>query len=168
MINYNNIPSPCYLLDEAKLEANLIRIKRIKDEAGVKIILALKGFAMWHVFPIMKNYLDGATSSSLNEVMLCNDKMGSLSHTYAVAYIPSEMEAVMKGSSHLTFNSLSQYNQFQHLREKYNPNISFGLRINPEHSEVETELYNPCAPGTRLGVLAADLKGLPEHIDGLH
>ncbi len=168
MINYKNIPSPCYLLDEAKLEANLINIKRIREAANVKVILALKGFSTWHVFPMMQKYLDGATGSSLNEVMLCNDKMGSLAHTYAVAYIPSEMETIIKNSSHLTFNSISQYNQFHHLKEKYNPDISFGLRINPEHSEVETELYNPCAPGTRLGVLSSDLKVLPEHIEGLH
>ena len=168
MIDYKNIPSPCYVLDEAKLEANLVKIKRVRDEAGVQIILALKGFSTWHVFPLMKKYLDGATGSSLNEVMLCNDKMGSKSHTYAVAYIPGEMEAIIKGSSHLTFNSLSQYERYHELKEKFNPDVSFGLRINPQHSEVEIELYNPCAPGTRLGVLAEDLQVLPEHIDGLH
>ncbi len=168
MIDYTIIPSPCYVLDEAKLEENLIKVNRIRQEANVKIILALKGFSTWHVFPLMQKYLDGATGSSLNEVMLCNDKMGSKSHTYAVAYIPDEMEAIMKGSSHLTFNSLSQYQQYHHLKESFNPTISFGLRINPEHSEVDVELYNPCAPGTRLGVLASDLKALPEYIEGLH
>ena len=168
MIDYKQITSPCFVLDEAKLEANLRKIKRIREEAGVTIILALKGFSTWHVFPMMKKYLDGATGSSLNEVMLCNDKMGSKSHTYAVAYAPSQIEAIIKGSSHLTFNSINQYHQFHHLKEKLNADVSFGLRINPEHSEVETELYNPCAPGTRLGVLSTDFQVLPEYIEGLH
>ncbi len=163
------IPSPCFLLDEKRLRKNLELLKYVQEKAGVDIILAFKGFAMWSTFPMVKKYLAGATASSLHEAMLCFEEMGSKAHTYAAVYLPDELEEIMKRSSHLTFNSLSQYDRHHVEVEHFPEKISCGLRVNPEYSEVETELYNPCAPGTRLGVLAEQLgERLPEGIEGLH
>ncbi len=164
-----NIPSPCFVLEEKLLRRNLELIKRVKDEAGINIILAFKGFSMWSTFPIVREYLDGATASSLAEARLCYEEMKSYSHTYAAVYIPDEFEEIMGYSSHITFNSLSQYAQYKEQVQASDRKISCGLRVNPEYSEVETDLYNPAAPGSRLGVAANQVKnGLPEGIEGLH
>ncbi len=163
------IPSPCFVLEEKLLRRNLELIERVKEEAGGTIILAFKGFAMWSVFPIVREYLDGATASSLYEARLCFEEMKSLSHTYTAAYLPDEFEEMMQYSSHLTFNSISQYEQYRDQVNNFERKISCGLRVNPEYSEVETALYNPAAPGSRLGVAAAHVKdGLPDGIEGLH
>lgn len=164
-----NIPSPCFLLEEELLRRNLALIKKVKDAAGVEIIVAFKGFAMWKAFPIIREYIVGATASSLGEAMLCYEEMKTKSHTYAAAYIPDEFEEIMKRSSHITFNSLSQFEYYKAQVEAYAEPISIGLRVNPEYSEVETDLYNPASPGSRLGVASGSLKnGLPEGIEGLH
>ncbi len=165
----NLIPSPCFLLDEKRLRKNLQLLKYVQEKAGVEIILAFKGFAMWSTFPMVKEYLAGATASSLHEAMLCVEEMGCQAHTYAAVYLPEEFEEIMKRSSHLTFNSLAQYERHQEDLKNFSGKISCGLRVNPEYSEVATELYNPCAPGTRLGILAAQLgERLPAGIEGLH
>jgi carboxynorspermidine decarboxylase len=165
----NIIPSPCYLLEEQLLRSNLSLIKSVKDAAGVEIILAFKGFAMWKAFPIVREYIQGATASSLWEARLCFEEMKTKAHTYAAAYIPDEFEEIMKRSSHITFNSLSQYNKYKAQVKAFPEHISCGIRVNPEHSEVETDLYNPSSPGSRLGVASgAFKKGLPEGIEGLH
>lgn len=162
-----SIPSPCFILDEHLLENNLKLIKSVADQAQVEIILAFKGFAMWRVFPLIRQYISGATASSLHEMMLCNEYMESKSHTYAVAYKECEMDQILKGSSHITFNSLNQLNMFGP-KAKAN-GVSVGLRINPEYSDVETELYNPSAPTSRLGVQSDPLKlEIPDYVDGLH
>lgn len=169
-IDYNKIPSPCFVLDERRLRANLSLIKKVKEEAGVEIIMAFKAFAMFPVFPIIKEYISQTTASSLSEAMLAKNEMGSLAHTYAPIYTENEFDAILDCSSHVTFNSLSIYNRYQDKIQSYKAHhISCGLRVNPEYSEVETDLYNPCAPGSRLGV-TADLLGdkLPEGIEGLH
>jgi carboxynorspermidine decarboxylase len=169
-IDYNKIPSPCFVLDERRLRANLSLIKKVKEEAGVEIIMAFKAFAMFPVFPIIKEYISKTTASSLSEAMLAKNEMGSLAHTYAPIYTENEFDAILDCSSHVTFNSLSIYNRYQDKIQSYKTHhISCGLRVNPEYSEVETDLYNPCAPGSRLGV-TADLLGdkLPEGIEGLH
>lgn len=169
-IDYNKIPSPCFVLDERRLRANLSLIKKVKEEAGVEIIMAFKAFAMFSVFPIIKEYISKTTASSLSEAMLAKNEMGSLAHTYAPIYTENEFDAILDCSSHVTFNSLSIYNRCQDKIQSYKAHhISCGLRVNPEYSEVETDLYNPCAPGSRLGV-TADLLGdkLPEGIEGLH
>lgn len=169
MNDYPNIPSPCFVIEEDLLRDNLKLIRSVADEAGVEVILAFKGFAMWSVFPVVKEYVHGATASSLNEARLCLEEMKSLAHTYAPVYDPDEFEQIMTCSSHITFNSLSQFEQFYPSLANSEQKISVGLRINPEFSEVQTELYNPCAPGSRLGVIAAQLpKKLPESIEGLH
>lgn len=166
MSNYKNIPSPAFVLEEALLRKNLDLIRNVQEEAGVEIILALKAFAMWRVFPMIGKYLSGATASSLNEARLIYEEMGCKAHTYCVAYMPDEFDEIVKYSSHLTFNSIAQYQRF---RSRIPKGISCGIRVNPEYSEVEVELYNPAAPGSRLGeVETAFADGLPDGIEGLH
>jgi carboxynorspermidine decarboxylase len=163
------IPSPCYVLDENRLRANLRLIDRVQQEAGVTIILAFKGFAMWSAFPIVREYLQGATASSLHEARLCYDEMGVKAHTYCVAYRPREFQAMMNLSSVMTFNSLSQYRRFRPRLEAHPEKISAGIRVNPGWSPVGTALYNPASPGSRLGEVAENFRGaLPEGIEGLH
>lgn len=169
MNDFPHIPSPCFVLEESLLRRNLQLIRSIADAAGVEIIVAFKGFAMWGAFPVVREYFNGATASSLSEAKLCVEEMKSLAHTYAPVYDPVEFDQIMDKSSHITFNSLSQFERFAPKLAKSEHKISTGLRINPEFSEVETELYNPCASGSRLGVVADQLPAqLPEGIDGLH
>ena len=167
-IPYHQLPSPCFVLDEKRLRQNLALIAKVQEEAGVQIILAFKGFAMWSAFPIVREYLSGATASSLNEARLCWEEMGVKAHTYSPAYLPNDFEALLPLSSHLTFNSLSEYERYRPLLAPY-PHLQIGLRVNPEYSDVTTDLYNPASPHSRLGELAEALKdGLPEGINGLH
>lgn len=167
MINYSAIPSPCYVLDEAAFRKNLALIRSVKDRAGVEIILAFKAFAMWSVFPIVREYIPHSTASSLAEARLAFEEMGSPAHTYAPAYTDKEFPEIMKRSSHITFNSLAQFHQFY--PRTIGKDVSCGLRINPEFAVVETDLYNPCAPGSRLGIVADLLdETLPEGVEGLH
>ena len=167
MIDYSKIPSPCFVLEEAAFRKNLALIKSVKERAGVEIILAFKAFAMWRAFPIVREYIQYSTASSLAEARLAHDEMGSLAHTYGPAYTDKEFPEIMACSSHITFNSLNQFQKF-YPQSQFN-NISCGLRINPEFSDVETDLYNPCAPGSRLGVVAEMLGDkLPEGVEGLH
>ena len=169
MIDFNAIPSPCYVMEEKLLRNNLALIKRVKEEAGVNIILAFKAFALWKSFPIVKEYVSYSTASSKFEAQLAFEEMGMPAHTYSPAYTEADFPAILKYSSHITFNSLSQFERFYPLVKADGRGISCGLRINPEFSDVETDLYNPCAPGTRMGIVR-DLLGktLPEGIDGLH
>ncbi len=163
------IPSPCFVLDEALLRKNLELIDGVQREAGVQIILAFKGFAMWSAFPLVRAYLSGATASSLHEARLCFEEMKTRAHTYAVAYLPREFGQIMKYSSHITFNSLSQYRRYRKRLEKHPDKISPGIRVNPGWSPVGTALYNPASPGSRLGEVVENFKGkLPEGVEGLH
>ena len=169
MIDYNIVPSPCFVIDEARLRNNLGIIKNVQERAGVKIIMALKAFAMFPVFPIIKEYIGVTTASSLGEAVLAKKHMGTLSHTYAPVYDPSEFGKIMECSSHITFNSISHYEFYKDELKKASHRISTGIRINPEFSEVETDLYNPCAKGSRLGVTAAQMGDkLPDGIEGIH
>jgi len=169
MINYDKIPSPAYVLDEARLRRNLELILRVQQESGVQVILALKGFSMWRVFPMVKQYLAGATASSLHEARLIFEEMGTPAHTYSPAYLPAEFDEVMGYSSHITFNSLAQYERYKEQLAQHAAPISAGLRVNPEFSVVETDLYNPSAPGSRLGEVVENLGDqLPAGIEGLH
>ena len=166
-MDYSKIPSPCYVLDEVAFRRNLELIKSVKVRSGVEIILAFKAFAMWSVFPIVREYIPYSTASSLAEARLAFEEMGSPAHTYGPAYTDAEFPEIMRCSSHITFNSLTQLERFYPQTQFYN--ISCGLRINPEYSDVETELYNPCAPGSRLGVTAEALGDtLPQGVEGLH
>jgi len=166
---FPSIPSPCFVLEENLLRKNLELISSVSERAGVEIILAFKGFAMWSAFPIVREYIAGATASSLHEAKLCFEEMKTEAHTYAPVYDMETFPEIIQLSSHITFNSLSQYERFYPLIQQSGKKISVAIRVNPEFSEVETELYNPCAPGSRLGVLAEQLGGkLPEGVDGLH
>lgn len=166
---YRNIPSPCYVLEETLLRHNLSLIKSVSEQAGVEIILAFKAFALWKSFPVFREYGFCSTASSVNEAQLALEEMGSPAHTYSPAYTEENMPVFIKYSSHITFNSLSQFHRFYPQVVTSGKKISCGLRINPEYSVVETDLYNPCAPGSRMGI-TADLLGetLPEGVDGLH
>lgn len=169
MIDFQHLPAPCYVLDEELLAANLDVIDRVRREADVEVIVALKACAMWRIFPELARHSDGATASSLAEARLVREEFGSLSHTYAPVYTERDFEQIMQCSSHITFNSLSQFRRFGQ-RALIN-GISCGLRINPQYSPVETDLYNPCVEGSRLGVTAEQLAaagGLPEGVEGLH
>ena len=155
MIDFDKIPSPCFVLDESLLRHNLEQIADVEKRAGIEIILALKACAMWSVFPIIKEYVGGATASSLSEARLVYEEFGTLAHTYAPVYADRDFSDIMRYSNHITFNSLAQYHRFA--PQALIRGISCGLRINPEHSSVGTELYNPCSEGSRLGVTAGQL-----------
>ena len=168
-VNYNIIPSPCYVIDEERFRSNLSLIRRVSDESGAEIILAFKGFAMWGVFGILREYVKGAAASSADEARLCFEEIGYPAHTYSPVFSDRDFSKILKYSSHVTFNSLAQYHKFSSRLKRSRHNISPGLRINPEFSEVSQGLYNPCSPGSRLGIVAEDLKGgLPDGIEGLH
>jgi carboxynorspermidine decarboxylase len=168
------VPSPCFVLEESLLRSNLELIDNVQKQAGCKIILALKGFSMYSAFPIVKEYLHGATASSLNEIRLINDFLGYQAHTYIPAYLENEFDEVLERSSHVTFNSLSQWDRFKAKVNEYNEKypdrkVSCGIRVNPQYSEVETDMYNPCVPGSRLGITRDKLGDtLPEGIEGIH
>ena len=166
-MNLSQIPSPCFVLDEKLLRANLLLIQSVKEQAEVEIILAFKAFAMWKAFPIIREFIPYSTASSLNEARLAFEEMGSKAHTYAPVYRKEEFDEIAAYSSHITFNSIAQYQQYSAVCNKIE--ISCGLRINPEFSSVDTDLYNPCASGSRLGVSVDNMDdSLPEGIEGLH
>ena len=168
-MDIKKVPSPGFVLDEARFRNNLELIARVQREAGVQIILAFKGFAMWSAFPIAREYVHGATASSLHEARLCFEEMKTPAHTYAVAYLPREFGKIMAYSSHITFNSITQYRRFRKKLEQAPHPISPGIRVNPGWSPVGTALYNPASPGSRLGEPLENFKGkLPEGIEGLH
>jgi len=168
IFNSNQIPSPCYLLDEQLFLNNLKLISDVQSSSGARIILALKGFAMWRMFPLMKNYgICHAAASSLSEAITAYSEFGAKAYTYAPAYAESEFDCILKHSKHITFNSLSQLAKYGEIAEE--ERVSVGLRVNPEYSDTTSELYDPCAAGSRLGVVAEDLpEELPEYVDGFH
>jgi len=169
MPDFSKVPSPCFVLDEALLIQNLNILKNVQKEAGVQIICALKGFAFHEVFPLVAKYLKGATSSSLHEARLVNEKMNIAPHTYCVAYVPADFEEILELSSHLTFNSLGEWNRWKSVVKRSGKKVSCGLRINPGYSEVETALYDPASSTSRLGIPREQLGDhLPEGIEGIH
>ena len=165
--NTPKIPSPCYVVEEELLHKNLQLIKSVSERSGAEIIMAFKAFAIWKLFDITRQYIPHSTASSLSEAKLAYEKLGSKAHTFAPVYKDSEIETIAQCSSHITFNSLAQYYRHKAVAERYG--ISCGVRINPEYSDVETDLYNPCAPGSRFGIIRDQLpEQLPEGIEGLH
>jgi carboxynorspermidine decarboxylase len=169
MIDYNTVPSPSYVVEESRLRNNLGLIADIAERAGVEIILAFKAFAGWSLFPIIREYVNGAAASSYNEARLCFEEMHSLAHTYSPVYSDAEFPEILRMSSHITFNSIAQYNKYRAVTVNSGVDISAGLRINPEYSQVAHGIYNPCSPGSRLGITAEDLdNGLPEGVEGFH
>ena len=158
--------TPIYIIEEKKLRNNLRLIADVAKKADVEIILAFKAFALWKTFPIFREYIHSTTASSLSEAKLAKEEFGAKAHTFSPAYTDDEIDEIINCSSHLTFNSLSQYERYH---DRVVGKASIGLRVNPEYSEVGTMLYNPCAPGTRFGVSADKLpEVLPQDIEGFH
>ncbi|WP_302605676.1 carboxynorspermidine decarboxylase [uncultured Alistipes sp.] len=166
MVDFQKVPSPCYVLDEQLLDANLAKIDEVRRRTGAEIIVALKACAMWRIFPELARHSDGATASSAAEARLVFEEYGRPAHTYAPVYTDRDFGEIMRCSDHITFNSVAQYERFGARARAQG--ISCGLRINPQYSPVETDLYNPCVAGSRLGVTAAELGELPGGIEGLH
>ena len=157
--------TPVYIIEETLLRRNLALISEVARRTDSQWILAFKAFALWKTFPIFREYISSTTASSLSEARLALEEFGAKAHTYSPAYKDDEFDDIVRCSSHLTFNSLSQYERFHERAGE----CSLGLRINPEYSEVETLLYNPCAPGTRFGVSADKLpEQLPSDLRGFH
>ena len=169
-IPFHDLPSPCFVLEEQRLRRNLSLLKHVKDEAQCQIICALKGFSMYSTFGMVRQYLSGATASSLHEARLTYEEMGCRAHVYAPAYLDSEMDELLGYTDHMTFNSLNQWERFKQRVQAYTPHrISCGIRVNPQYSEVTTDMYNPCVAGSRLGITREHLGDtLPEGIEGLH
>jgi carboxynorspermidine decarboxylase len=169
-IDYATTPSPCFVLEEARLRANLELLAEVSRRSGATILCALKGFAMYGTFPLVRRYLAGVTASSLAEALLGMEEFGKEVHAYCPAYIPDDFDAIARIASHITFNSIGEYRRYQARLRGASP----GLRINPEYAEVATDLYNPCVPGSRLGVTAGALAAecgagqLPDGVQGLH
>lgn len=169
MIEIHKVPSPCFVMEEELLRKNLSLIKSVKDRTGVNIILAFKAFAMWKSFPIIREYIPYSTASSVFEAQLAFEEMKSPAHTFSPAYTNENFPTFLKYSDHITFNSLTQFERFYPQVVADGNKVSCGIRINPEYSEVETDLYNPCAPGSRFGVTPEALGDkLPEGVEGLH
>lgn len=166
---FEGLHRPYYVLEEQRLRDNLSLIKNVADKAGVEIILAFKAYALWKTFPIFREYINATTASSLYEARMALEKFGSPAHTFSPAYTDYEIDEIAKCSSHISFNSLSQHQRLHERVKHANQNVSIGLRVNPQYSEVGTDIYNPCAPGTRFGVASDKLpETLPSDIEGFH
>ncbi len=165
----NSLPSPCWVLEEELLIKNLEILKNIKDKTGVKILLALKGYALWHSFDTVSKYLDGCCASGLNEALLAKEEFKKEVHTYSPAFKDEEIEQIAKISNHLVFNSGNQLKKFAKKTKEINPKISLGVRVNPEVSLAPKEIYNPCGIYSRLGIKAEDFKEeFLKDIEGIH
>ncbi len=170
----NEIPTPLYIVYEERLRKNLELINRVKREADVNIIMAFKANALWRTFPIIKEYCQASTASSLNEMQLALEELGNEVHSYCPAYTPDTIGKYLAGSTHITFNSVSQWKRFRNEVDHHNSNadnrhVSPGLRVNPRCSVIETDIYNPALPGSRFGVTADCLGNtLPDGLEGLH
>lgn len=176
----NAIPSPCYVLDAAKLLANAALLNEVQERTGVRILLALKAYACSATFALLSRFkgtgpLWGACASSVDEARLARECFGGEVHAFAAAWNRREMAELMTLADHIVFNSLEQWRLFAPAIEAYNAcrcpghGIVMGLRVNPEHSEGAVALYNPCAPGSRLGIRRAHFPDpLPQGVTGLH
>ena len=162
-LDYSQVPSPCFVLDEARLRRNMEILDDIQKRGNVKIICALKGYSFWRSFPLIKQYLAGATASSLNEARLAKEEMGKEVHVFAPVYEDDEIDQILSCAGHITFNSFSQWQRFK--TKTLAAGVSAGIRVNPQFSTVETDLYNPCGKFSRLGVTEAEFK--PELLDGI-
>lgn len=166
---FAGVETPIYIVEEDLLRKNLRLIADVARRANVEIILAFKAFALWKTFPVFREYISSTTASSLNEALLAREIFGSPAHTFTPALTDGEVDEIARCSSHISFNSLSQYARYYDRVKQANPTISCGIRINPEYSEIETALYNPCAPGTRFGVSSSAMPSeLPVGIEGFH
>ncbi len=167
--SYNNLPTPCWILDEKLLINNLKLLAYVKEQSHAKILLALKGYALWKSFNLVSEYLDGCCASGLNEAKLAHETFTKDLHTYSPAFIESEIEEIVDISNHIVFNSPQQFKKFSKIAKKLKPSISLGLRVNPEFSLSPKEIYNPCAIYSRLGTTLSSFdESILNECDGLH
>lgn len=160
--NFDSLPSPCYVLEEEKFEKNLQLLQKVQQDSGAKILLALKGYALWKSFSLAKQYLSGITASGIYEARLGYEEFGKEITTFSPSYKQEEMQELVQISNHIIFNSFAQWQTFKGIIESQNqlrerkgqPKIEVGLRVNPKYSEVSPEIYNPCVEGSRLGISA--------------
>lgn len=164
-LDFSQLSTPCYVVDERLIRKNLEKLNEVQKRTGAKVLLATKAFSMYRLFPLIGQYLSGVTSSSLHEARLGYEEMGKEVHIYAAAYRESDFEEIMKYSQHIVFNSFKQWKKFRSQVAAYPKKISCGLRINPEYAEVETELYNPCAPNSRMGITLDHFE--PDELEGI-
>ena len=166
------LPSPCWLLEERALERNLVILKNIKEQTGVKILLALKGYSLWSSFDMVSRYLDGCCASGLHEAILGSEKFGKELHTYSPAFAHKDIEQIATLSHHIVFNSIAQLEKYHSIVKNINPDISIGIRVNPEISSSPVEMYNPCGLYSRFGItiekLSERFETVGEYIDGFH
>jgi carboxynorspermidine decarboxylase len=168
-IDFGKLPSPCYIVDERLLIKNLEILKSVRERTGCRILLAQKGFSMFSLYPLIRKYLDGTTASSLFEARLGHEEMGGETHIFAPAYRDDEFEEIIKICDHIVFNSFSQWKKFKSKVKEQERKIDCGIRINPEYSEIKTDIYNPCFKNSRLGVTLENFEpDMLDGIDGLH
>lgn len=163
-ISFPSSPSPCYIVDESALIKNLELLENVRKRTGCKILLAQKAFSMYRLYPLIAKYLDGTTASGVYEARLGFEEMGKEVHAFAPAFSDSDFNELLGYCGHIVFNSFSQWKHFRPLARVHNE-IEFGLRINPEYSEIETEIYNPCAASSRMGVTLSNFE--PDELDGI-
>jgi len=164
--SFEELPSPCFVCEEELLKRNLELLKKIQKEAGVKILLALKGFALYSTFNLCKEYLQGCCASGLHEALLASKEFGREVHTYSPAFKEEEVDEIVSISNHIVFNSINQLKTFE---SKAIGKTSIGLRVNPEFSSVEVDLYNPCAAFSRLGITKKNFDSdAISNVEGLH
>ncbi|UCE46148.1 MAG: carboxynorspermidine decarboxylase [Methanobacteriota archaeon] len=162
------VPSPCYIIDELAIEENCKILGEVQELSGCRILMALKGFTLPSLFPLISKYLHGTCASGLYEARLGRERFGKEVHVFAPAYDDREFEELLRISDHIVFNSIAQWERARPVVEESARKVSCGIRINPEYSEVPIDLWNPCARYTRFGVRADDFRTVPEGIDGLH
>ena len=170
-LDTSRLPTPCYVVDSALLERNLQLLARVQEQSGAKVLLALKGFAMYHFAPLISRYLSGVCASGLHEAKLGREFFRGEVHTFSAAFPPADMAEVLQLSDHVIFNSFNQWQRFraQALAAAQTKDLHFGLRINPQQSEGTVEIYDPSAPGSRLGIIRDEFRaGLLDGISGLH
>lgn len=168
-IDFNNLPTPCYIVDEDLLLKNLLLLKSISDRTGCKILLAQKAFSMYSLYPMIGKYLDGTTASSLFEAKLGSEEMEGEVHIFSPAYREEEIDEILSLCDHIVFNSFKQWKKYKEKVKSSLRPVECGIRINPEYSEIETDLYNPCSPNSRLGTTLAQFEEDElDGIDGFH
>lgn len=168
-IDFDSIPSPCFVVDQHALETNLSILDQVQQQTGAKVLLALKAFAMFRVFPLLQKTLHGICASSVDEAILGRETFQREVHTFSPAYSKTDLQTILDVSDHVIFNSFSQWQRFQDLITQYTDRVKFGLRVNPQYSESQTPIYDPCAAHSRLGIKQQTFlhKNL-DHISGLH
>lgn len=171
-LRLNRLPSPCFVVDEVAVERNLRILREVADASGARVLSALKAFSMWRLAPLVSRYLDGTCASGLHEARLGSEYYGGEVHVFSAAYSEASLREILALADHVVFNSVSQWTRFQPLIESsklQRPGLQFGLRINPEHSEGDVPIYDPCAPGSRLGIPLSQLdQAALAGITGLH